>query len=63
MKTQKIKTIEQTYDGYIYKGVHIIKRYYAKEVIWITDGRVFPTLKEAKRYIDKKKRKVTNNEF
>ena len=54
MKTQKIKTLEQTYDGYIYKGVPIVKRYYAKEVIWITNGQVFQTLKEAKKYIDKK---------
>ena len=54
MKTQKIKTFEQTYDGYIYKGVPIVKRYYAKEVIWISDGQVFPTLKEAKKHIDKK---------
>lgn len=54
MKTQKIKTLVQTYDGYIYKGVPVVKRYYAKEVIWIADGKVFPTLKEAKKHIDKK---------
>ena len=47
--------LEQTVDGYIYNGVGIRKsQNSAKETIWSCEGNVFPTLKDAKAFIDKK---------
>lgn len=47
--------LEQTVDGYKYNGVTIRKsQNSAKETIWSCEGNVFPTLKGAKEFIDKK---------